>query len=137
MDIRIYHTDGGCKSNGSEDAWGIAVATDLEGKIIIEQKIIKFGRLEKVTNNVAELEAVRLLLKKLSKNPFPIEIQTDSELTAHLLNREYSTKYGYLASIVLKFLKIIHTDFKDQVTISWIPRDKNIAGIYIENKYSL
>jgi len=134
----VYFVDGGCSANGKQDATGMIVATDGDGNIIIEKKLLpeKMRGIvhKKITSNVAELEAVRFLLRKLKKIKQPVKIVTDSQLVEHWLNYKYGTKYGHLAVIILKCLVLMS---KMDVEIEWQPREKNLAGVYIESRYGI
>lgn len=144
---KIYYIDGGCSRNGSPDARGIAVATDSKGSPIFDVKLstdVGFKKLKPsiITNNVAEFEAFRRLVYELPSMTFNLKagdkvtVFSDSEILVKCANAEWTCKQGHLAVILLDTIfQVLKIDL--EIELKWLPREDNLAGIYIENKYKL
>jgi ribonuclease HI len=117
-----YFVDGGTSNNGYSNQSSIVCVTDRLGKVLVEKQI------GNKTNNEAELTAI---LEAVKITPSP-HIYSDSQLAVRLLQRKYRTKISRL----LKILKEID-ETKNTFTISWIPREYNLAGYILEQKYGL
>lgn len=111
----------------------VAVATDDKGKVLVE-KIQEGG-----SNNIAELLAVKEALMWCSVRGIKkVEIRTDSR---NNLAWVYGKKVGKKINdreMVLNLKTIILALNKSvNFSLTWIPREYNLAGQYIENKFQL
>jgi len=81
----VIYTDGACSGNPGPAA--CAVAMTYRGR---ERK--KSVYLGSATNNVAELEAVRLALSMLKRKDVPIDLHTDSKYVIGVLTQGWKAK---------------------------------------------
>ena len=79
-----------------------------------------------ITNNQAEYLAIISVLKKFSDMSDEITIYSDSKNTVLQLNHEYAINNDQLRSLAREAWELI-PQFKN-LTIKWIPRNKNLAG---------
>lgn len=135
--LEKYYTDGGCKANGREWATGVIVACNSEGKILFDIPLkAGWGGYERITCNVAELEAVRALLVQVPEDK-DILISTDSTIIKNWVKRGRVGKLAkHCARSLADVMKLIK-DRSGKFGIVWERRDKNLAGIYIEGRYGL
>ncbi len=117
-----FFVDGATFHNGAPNQSSIVCVTDRFGKVLIERSI------GNKTNNEAELIAIYEAIR-LANQP---HIYSDSQLAVNLLQRQYSTKIPRLLKIIKEIDRLDNT-----FTISWIPREQNKAGHYLEKKYAL
>jgi ribonuclease HI len=129
--MNIY-IDGECKPNPGKGR-SVVVIENKNGKPI---KIKK--KLNDATNNIAEYEALILALEHITKNIVDaltekITIYTDSKLIWGHINKNW--KVNSNKSIVDKAKNLLKdiNEIGIEVDIRWIMRDKNVAGIMIEN----
>jgi ribonuclease HI len=80
------------------------------------------------TTNEAEYAAVLLALASLSGS---LEVFTDSELVANQINGVYSVKSERMARMMLMYRDTVGSACRI-VTVTWVPREENLAGIAIE-----
>lgn len=136
-DKKILFVDGGCTNNNQLDYNKrdmVSVVTDEKSNIISE-KLEKQGG----SNNIAEILAVRNALNYcFEKKIKEVIIYTDSRVNiAWVYNKRLGKKLNnrerviQIRSEIKEFLKFI------DLILILIPRDENLAGIYIENKYNL
>jgi ribonuclease HI len=129
--MNIY-IDGECKPNPGKGR-SVVVIENKNGEPI---KIKK--KLNDTTNNIAEYEALILALEHITKNIVDaltekITIYTDSKLIWGHINKNW--KVNSNKSIVDKAKNLLKdiNEIGIEVDIRWIMRDKNVAGIMIEN----
>ncbi len=125
----IFFTDGGCQNNNkktSSERKMIVCVVDYQGNPII------LKRLQGGSNNIAEWSAVKeALWYALDNKIIPIHIYTDSTN-----NLAWWNKITNHAPEKAKEMKSEIADLRNQVnaTISWVPREHNLAGIYLEKQ---
>ncbi len=81
----VIYTDGACSGNPGPAA--CAAALSYQGK---EKKVSRYLGIG--TNNVAELEAVRLALGLLKRKDLPIDLHTDSTYVIGVLTQGWKAK---------------------------------------------
>jgi len=135
MNKIILHIDGGCSGNKQKNYHKrsiISVVTDINGNVLIE-KTEKGG-----SNNIAEFIALKEAVKYCVNHKIKqVEIITDSQNNINWLKRLKKKKqnnYELVAEIREEIVEL--SKFVD-VDLIWKPREENIAGRYIENKYNL
>jgi ribonuclease HI len=133
----VLYVDGGCSNNKSHNHGSrqmVAVVTDAEGYVLVEHRPPSGG-----SNNIAELLAVTLALEWCVENGIrAVEVKTDSQ------NNLSWAKCGKLGQklndrqAVLALQARIATARSDVThKLTWVPRERNLAGHYIERTYSL
>ena len=116
MAISIY-VDG---SGGSNSGYGFFVKET--GESFYEKK-------DGITNNQAEYMAIIAALKKYVDSEEEILIYSDSKNTVKQLNHEYAINNEQLRNLAREAWLVIGKIPK--LTISWIPRNENLAGIML------
>ena len=142
MDILYTYTDGGCSGNNSpnySERRMVWVVTNQHGDVLVEEREDMGG-----SSNIAEILAITSAVKyALENNHEAICITTDSRVSMSWINSWLSgkTKVGKKLNDperVMNLLKEIKKMSKEiAVFIRWRPRGENLAGQYIENKYTL
>lgn len=133
----ILYTDGGCSGNDQLDLSKrkmISVVANLAGDVLIDK------HQQGGSNNIAELQAVKeALLWSINNNYSEVEIRTDSRNNFSWVFGKKVGKHINDRSSVL-FLKTAifaaRSTLKD-FKMTWVPREANVAGFYIEQKYQL
>lgn len=133
---RVLYVDGGCAGNGQKEIAArrmVAVVTDETGRVVFD------GERVGGSNNIAELWAVAeaLTLAK-ADGTREVEVRTDSKNNlAWVLGRRLGKNLNDRDAVVaLKArVEILRRDVA--VTLTWVPRDQNLAGHYIEQRYQL
>lgn len=85
------------------------------------------------TNNELEYLAVIYALEYIRKF-YPdndVTIVSDSQLIVNHINGSYKCKQDNL----LKLLSKVKEKMRDSVTLVWVRREENLAGIYLEKFY--
>lgn len=134
---RGLYVDGGCSCNWSSNPkmrQMVAVVTDIKGKVLVEQMPPLGG-----SNNIAELLAVTVALEYcVSKKIRAVRILTDRR------NNLSWAKCGALGSklndreaVLALQARILATRAHVTATLDWVPRDRNLAGHYIERTHAL
>lgn len=121
--MNIYYSDAyTIHTNPSEIGGGYVVT---KGDEIIEEKVIhKRG----MTNNEMELIGVGVAVNKAENGSI---VYTDSQNTFYWVRSGKPKARPDLAPLALS----IHNLVKEkEITLKWIPREQNIAGIIIENR---
>jgi ribonuclease HI len=134
--MKIY-VDGACSPNpGRGRAVAIVEKTDCSSRV----KLTK--RLQEATNNIAEYNALMLALEYIKSDviggtmeikPKQITICTDSKLINGHMNEAW--KVNKNIALVTRAKKLLH-EIKEtgiEIMIKWVPREKNIAGVMMEN----
>ena len=135
----ILYIDGGCSGNGQKDLTKrtmISVVTDGNGNMIDERD----G--QGGSNNIAELEAVLLAVSRCAFLKGDHLIYTDSKNNLYWAKGHISKKvndYERTRTIYKSIKEFENVAEKNNSTwrLKFIPREYNLAGHYIENKYSL
>ncbi len=145
MSAKVIYVDAGCRHNGMDDATGIiAIKSDdlllgvKEYQVLPNIKIMRM-KFSVVTNNICEVMAVRCALDLITSKDDDVTIVTDSELAHQLVNLQWQCKTPNLAMAVLETVRQMRkkTDDGFHVFLMWRPRQENLAGVYIEDKYGL
>lgn len=127
---RIIYTDGSGES-GYVGGKACAVFTQ-DGKTPTEVMYKVYTT--KLTCNEAEYQAVILALKSLPEK-CSVKIISDSMLVVNQLDIENPWKINFEHLLKLNQLaREIITEFKLDVEFQYIPRDSNLAGLFIEGK---
>lgn len=122
----VFYCDAGTKNNGQFGKQKtIVVVTDAGGKILVEEWV------GDKTNNEGELIAIVSAAKVAPRDSV---ILSDSDLAVKWVNFQYGTKIDRLKPLIYDATIIVR---KKNITVEWISREKNLAGQYIEEKYSL
>lgn len=136
MGNTILYTDGGCTGNEQRDCSKrnmVAVVSDDEAIILIDK------HQEGGSNNIAELLAVKEALLWCIENKIgDVEIRTDSRNNlAWVLGKKVGKKLNDRDAVLNLKAAIDAFRSKVNLTLTWIPREKNLAGHYIQKKYQL
>ncbi len=122
----VFHCDAGTKNNGQFGKQEtIVVVTDTGGKILVEEWV------GDKTNNEGELIAITRAAKRAGRDAV---ILSDSDLAVKWVNMQYGTKIDRLKPLIYDAAIAVR---KKNITVEWVSREKNLAGKYIEEKYSL
>ena len=132
--MKILFTDGRCSGNEQRDPKRrqmVAVVTDENGKILVEKTQ------EGGSNNIAELLAVEEALAwAVDHKHHQIEIRTDSTNNlAWVHGTEVGRKINDRNAVLALKSSIDSLKSTVKFNLVHIPRSKNKAGHYIENKY--
>lgn len=135
MAVTLF-VDGGCSGNDQKDIAArqmVAVVTNSDGTVLSEQKDTGGS------NNIAELLAVHDALQWCEAHGITnVELCTDSRNNeAWVFGKKLGKKLNdrervvALRAAIREYLRTIN------LTLTWVPRDKNLAGHYIEEQYGL
>jgi len=92
---------------------------------------LDFPRGKLITNNVSEYFALIFSLNYIIKNKYRnVNIRLDSELVVKQVNGEYRVKDPKMAYLLGKVKQLMQQI--EGIKVSWIPREKNIAGKRLE-----
>jgi ribonuclease HI len=118
MNWHIY-VDGACSGNPGESGAGMAVFNDEGEELLKGSKYL--GRM---TNNMAEYEALIYALQEASENGIQhVSVYTDSQLVANQVCGEYRVRNEKLRPYLQKVLDLIGQF--DSFTLKYIPREAN------------
>lgn len=107
----------------------LAVVTDTRGEVL-SQHFYDGG-----TSNIAELLAVRDAMKWAKDNNVTgLHIHTDSRNTLAWANGRIGLKLADRAQVLSIYKDIVDLRQSVNMTMEWIPRERNVAGIYIERR---
>lgn len=126
LNEHVFFTDGGCQNNNKKNAdrrMQICVS-DYQGNILI------FKTSEGGSNNLAEFMAIKECLLYAKEHDIrPLHIYTDSTNNFH-----WWKKVTNHAPTTAKELKSEIADLRDELfaTLSWVPREYNLAGKFLE-----
>ncbi|MGD0778821.1 MAG: ribonuclease H family protein [Candidatus Solibacter sp.] len=128
----ILYTDGGCTGNEQLDASQrvmSAAVSGADGTILVH--LTRSGG----SNNIAELWAVELALRWAKDNGHKaVEIRTDSTNTLAWVQGRIGRKMND-RNAVLKIWSRINVLRRDvKLTLAWIPREQNLAGMILEEQ---
>jgi len=132
----ILYTDGGCAGNEQRDCSKrkmVAVVSNDQGHILIDK------HQEGGSNNIAELLAVKeALLWSVANKIGDVEVRTDSRNNlAWVLGKKVGNKLNDRDAVLNLKAAIDACRSKVNLTLTWIPREQNLAGHYIQQKYHL
>jgi ribonuclease HI len=132
----ILYTDGGCSGNEQRDLSKrnmIAAVTDEHGTILIDR------HQEGGSNNIAELLAIKEALEWCVANKIgDVEIRTDSTNNlAWVLGKKVGKKINDRDAVLALKTSIDACRSQLNLSLKWIPREHNLAGHYVEQKYQL
>lgn len=136
MPTTILYTDGGCLGNEQRDLSKrkmVAAVANEQGRILIDK------HQDGGSNNIAELLAVKeALLWCVANEIRDVEIRTDSRNNLAWVGGEKVGRKLNDRDMVLDLKAAIDAcRSKVNLTLTWIPREKNLAGHYIQRKYQL
>jgi ribonuclease HI len=103
--VIIVYTDGASRGNPGPGGAGIIL---LSGKWRKEISLF----LGEVTNNIAELTAIRVALEKIKRRDLPVYLHTDSEYAIGVLNGRYKIRKNQeliagIKKLMRQFSKIV------------------------------
>ena len=132
--VTIY-TDGGCEGNGQRDLAQRhmrSVARLDTGEIIADEHT------DGGSNNIAELRAVCLALRWAREQGLrEIQIRTDSQvILVWLRGKRLGTHLNDRTMVETLRAEVAGLSVDMRLILAWIPREDNIAGHYIESRYS-
>jgi 8-oxo-dGTP diphosphatase len=123
---RVLYTDGGSLGNGRVDQRARMAVYDAGlGQVVVDQEL---GAL---TNNEAEYRAIQAALDYARRGGLrPVEIRSDSQLCVNQIKGAWKVKEARLQPLVSAARASLA-----QIggTISWVPREQNPAGHFIES----
>jgi ADP-ribose pyrophosphatase YjhB (NUDIX family)/ribonuclease HI len=123
---RVLYTDGGSLGNGRVDQRARMAVYDAGlGQVVVDQEL---GAL---TNNEAEYRAIQAAIDYARRGGLrPVEIRSDSQLCVNQIKGAWKVKEARLQPLVAAARASLA-----QVggTISWVPREQNPAGHFIES----
>jgi ribonuclease HI len=129
----IYYTDAGTSHNGQKGFQKTIVVVHDGRRVLIERQIGDYS------NNEGELTAIVLAIKIGAK-----VIHTDSQIARGWILRGWTKKHenrmrkGKLTERHKKMITRANEIFRSfNPEIIWVSRNENMAGHYIEDKYSL
>lgn len=133
----ILYIDGGCSGNGQHDLTKrrmVSVVTDEAG-IVLSETLTAGG-----SNNIAELLAVRDAIRWCGmRGIHQAHVMTDSQNNQ---SWTFGTKVGMgindrptVMTIKAELTAAFVAGF--DLTLTWVPREQNLAGHYIERVHAL
>jgi len=138
--IVTVYTDGACKGNPGR---GFSLAMfDIKNPDGTESGFSTESKCDLTTNNRAEYEALIIALEELDKEAkfleesdidikLVVSMYTDSKLIVGHLNKGWRVNKNY--DLIEKSKNLLdEIRKKHTITIEWVPRDKNKAGIELE-----
>ncbi len=127
--MKVY-TDAGCTNNNDPDQsrrMMTVVVTDENSNVLVE-KHLKGG-----SNNIGELWAVaEAILYAKAKGIKEIEIYTDSQNNLRWLEGRVGEGVNNRKAVMNLLLAINKTRPHVAMSATWIPREQNLAGQYLE-----
>lgn len=133
-----FYCDAGTANNGQKGKQEtIVVIANQKGEVVFEKHIGDYS------NNEGEILGIIASLKEFVKDE-PISVLSDSNVAVNWANRGWTTvneknyKKGKLTERHKKYIQMANELLiKTKSVVSWIPREENLAGHYIEKKYKL
>ncbi len=135
MSVLQLYCDGGSRSNPGPSGLGVAgYDTDVDGhkECIFEKGIF----IENCSNNFAEYLALREALNyPLVSDDKNIEVYSDSKLIVEQVSGRWKVKSNDLKELAQSAITRVQELRKHgvQVTITWIPREKNVHADSLAN----
>ena len=133
MKLKVY-CDGLYEPRYRADGWSCWawIAFDEEGKTVHEARgCLGRGR-AKFSNNVAEYNAVGRAVRWLADNDHSAEVFTDSNLVVNQVNGVWACNAENLMPLCHRIQDLLAT--VEGVTLSWIPRAKNVVADALTQK---
>lgn len=132
----VLYVDGGCSGNGQRDLAQrrmVAAVTDADGTVL--RKMASDGG----SNNIAELWAVKLALDvAVERGLTAVEVRTDSQNNLSWVRRPLRNRRINDYDMVMRIKGEIDRLRADvALTLVWVPRERNLAGHYIERTLGL
>lgn len=132
----LLYVDGGCSGNDQKEIARrrmVAVVTDDTGQVLSERQ--EPGG----SNNIAELVAVHDALAWCVEHGVDqVEVFTDSHNNeSWVFGKKFGKKLNDRERVVTLRQAIDRFRQSVTVTLTWVPREKNLAGHYIEGRYGL
>ena len=128
-DLPKYFVDAGTQNNGMvgfQKTW-IAIVSEKD-ELILDKFI------GDKTNNEGEILAIIEVLKNTERNKESIHVFSDSKIAVGWATKGKTKGARDRDSMALEAYTLLkNTNSK----ITWIPREKNKAGFYLENKYKI
>jgi ribonuclease HI len=128
-----WYIDGGCNPNSGpiEHRRLASVVTDAAGSVLLEESS-RGG-----SNNIAELHAVILALRNAKASGMDkVRVLTDSRNNlAWTLGRKVGRGINDYPRVMAMREEIAKYRSSVKLTLEWIPRERNIAGHYLERNY--
>jgi ribonuclease H / adenosylcobalamin/alpha-ribazole phosphatase len=123
---RVLYTDGGSLGNGRVDQRARMAVFDAGlGQVVVDQEL---GAL---TNNEAEYRAIQAALDYARRGGLrPVEIRSDSQLCVNQIKGAWKVKEARLQPMAAAARASLA---QLGGTISWVPREQNPAGHFIES----
>ena len=133
MPVLLY-ADGACLSNDQRDASQRsmrAVVSDGLGTIVVN--VTQSGG----SNNIAELWAIELALEWARDNGHnAVEIKTDSRNTLAWVEGRIGKKMNDRNAVLEIWTRINGLRRTVHLILAWVPRERNLAGIFLEGSSS-
>lgn len=137
----ILYVDAGTKKNGQRGKQETTICVaDTQGKIIFERYIGDF------TNNEGEILAILAALLKVQTTQVK-EIYSDSVIAVNWVKKgwkvgreqKHARRVGVgIARRLVRYISLAHNLYiLSEPILVWIPREKNKAGWYLEDKYKI
>jgi len=120
----ILYVDAGVSDNGNRNGKQSARICVASGDCILVDEVIGSK-----TNNEAEILAVAAALKWVRAEH--TEIRSDSKLAVNMINRKWKGKAPNLKALVAAI------KLPAGVTLTWVPREQNLAGHHLEKNYGI
>lgn len=121
----VLFTDGGTKNNGQVGKQESIICC------VFQHRVLFLENIGDKTNNEAELTAILKALSLTSPKKFAT-VFTDSQLAENLINKKWLTDKEHLL-VILRQIWLLERKYE----IRWIPREQNIAGHIIEERYGI
>lgn len=127
--------DGGCSNNNQMNQnlrKMVSVVSDEKGKILVEKES------QGGSNNIAEFIALKEAMLYCAKNNIKnVQIITDSRNNTCWFRRLKRKKQNDFERVsdIKKEIDVLKQIV--EVNLIWRPREENLAGQYIENKFNL
>jgi ribonuclease HI len=133
-----YYCDAGTANNGQKgNQKTIVVIANEKGGVVFEKQIGDYS------NNEGEILGIIASIREFAKDK-PVSVLSDSNVAVNWANRGWTTlneknyKKGKLTERHKKYIQMANELLvKTKSVVSWIPREENLAGHYIEEKYKL
>lgn len=120
--------DAGTKNNGRTNQETRIVGVNGLGELVFDEII------GNCTNNQGEIRAILAVLKVAEGNAWSLNIYSDSKIAIGWAMRGLTRNSVENDSFAQKARELLK---KTDSFISWVPRNINLAGIYIEENYDL
>jgi ribonuclease HI len=128
--MKVY-TDGSCNNNEPDPKKRIVrvVVTDETGSVLVD-KTLTGG-----SSNIAELRAVAEALAFAKSGGVPdLDVYTDSRNNLAWINGRVGKKLNDRTAVLNLIAAIMNFCETIRLTLTWIPREQNLAGHYIEHQ---